>query len=230
MNDKKSNLLRIVTLDDHEIFLRGIGDVLRQEPDFMLLGGYTSSRELFLGLEAMEVDVLVMDYSLAPGDMDGLELIKTLKIRYPSLAVLVISAFYNSATVALALHCGAKGFIGKNLPSGNLVHAIRGTGTGRIYIEPEIALQLAQLHNIPSVVDGSQGYETGHADKVLNLSLLSPKEQEVIRCFMEGMTVSDIAEKFMRSIKTISGQKQTALRKLGLKADRELFLYRNALK
>lgn len=59
--------------------------------------------------------------------------------------------------------------------------------------------------------------------------MLSPKEQEVIRCFLTGMTVTDIAEKFSRSLKTVSGQKQSAMRKLGLKADHELFIIKDEL-
>jgi len=64
----------------------------------------------------------------------------------------------------------------------------------------------------------------------LPLSQLSPKEHEVIRCFIEGMTVSDIAQKFHRSIKTISAQKQSAMRKLGIKTDHELLLIREELR
>ena len=51
----------------------------------------------------------------------------------------------------------------------------------------------------------------------------------MIRCFITGMTVTEIAEKFNRSLKTISGQKQSAIRKLGLKADHELFIIKDEL-
>lgn len=56
----------------------------------------------------------------------------------------------------------------------------------------------------------------------LNASL-TPKEQEVLRCFLDGMSVNSIAAKFSRSASTISTQKQSAYRKLGIKSDSELF-------
>lgn len=228
MNFSQSSPLRIVLLDDHEFLLRGINDVLRGQPDFILTGSYTTSQQLFSALQENPADLAIIDYSLSPGDMDGLNLIKTLQIRYPGLIILVISALYNSATVALALRSGAKGFIGKSLPPEELLRAVRSTGRGKIYIEQEMAFQLAQLNNSTAFNENQD--QSVHLQKQVSLSMLSPKEQEVIRCFLEGMTVSEIADKFSRSIKTISGQKQTALRKLGLKADHELFLIRDSLK
>ena len=56
-----------------------------------------------------------------------------------------------------------------------------------------------------------------------SLETLSPKENEVLRCFLDGLRISQIASKFSRSIKTISGQKQAAFRKLGIRTDAELF-------
>jgi DNA-binding CsgD family transcriptional regulator len=58
---------------------------------------------------------------------------------------------------------------------------------------------------------------------------LSPREHEVLRCYLAGMSVSDIAAKFARSSKTISTQKQSALRKLGIRSDAELFASRKLL-
>jgi len=58
---------------------------------------------------------------------------------------------------------------------------------------------------------------------------LSPREREVLRCCLEGMSVTQIAEKFARSVKTISGQKQAAFRKLGVRNDNELFKIQHQL-
>jgi two-component system capsular synthesis response regulator RcsB len=228
---KNSNKpLRIVTLDDHAILLRGLNDTLDSEPDFSVVGSFESSQLLLQELPTLNADILVMDYTLAPCDMDGLNLLKTLKLRFPLLIVVVVSAQYNSATVALALRCGAKGFIGKNMPIEQFTHAIRVASRGSIYIEAEMALQLAQLQNSSMRIDNRGSHKSEKVQQTLKLSALSPKEQEVIRCFMAGMTVTEIAEKFSRSIKTISGQKQTAMRKMGLKADHELFIIKNELK
>ncbi|MGL4907426.1 MAG: LuxR C-terminal-related transcriptional regulator, partial [Plesiomonas sp.] len=56
------------------------------------------------------------------------------------------------------------------------------------------------------------------------LEALTPKEREVLRCYINGMTVSEISLKFSRSVKTISAQKQSARRKLNIESDRDLFM------
>lgn len=58
---------------------------------------------------------------------------------------------------------------------------------------------------------------------------LSPREHDVLRCYLAGMSVSDIASKFSRSRKTISTQEQSAFRKLGIRSDAELFASRKLL-
>jgi two-component system capsular synthesis response regulator RcsB len=130
--------------------------------------------------------------------------------------------------VALALRGGAKGFVGKNRELEVIQRAIESVYRGEIFIEDEMAQQLADKQRY------GEALATGRLSKksvqnALSLSALTPKEQEVIRCFITGMTVTEISEKFKRSLKTISGQKQSAMRKLGLKADHELFIIKEEL-
>ncbi|WGK60076.1 response regulator transcription factor [Pantoea sp. SS70] len=224
----RRNNVSIALLDDHFLVLRGLSDVLRENPDFKVVGTFTSSKELLNCIKNTKVDVIIADYELAPADIDGLNLIKTLNRLHPRVAVLVVSAHYNPATVALALRGGAKGFIGKNRPFDEIQNAALEVSRGRTFIEPQMAQELANQQRHGEVLI-SGNYSEANVRHAVSLSALSPKEQEVIRCFLAGMTVTDIAEKFNRSLKTISGQKQSAMRKLGLKADHELFIIKDEL-
>lgn len=215
--------LNIMILDDHELILRGLQDLLKNQPGFQVVGSYTSSKQLLAQIKIQNADVIVMDYALAPDDMDGLGLIKLLHGRYPNTAILVVSAHYNSAIVSQALRGGARGFIGKNLRPETICKAIIYVAKGKTFLEAEMETELMMLKN------DSTSTRTLTQTTSYSVELLSPKELEVIRCFVEGMTVSDIADKFNRSLKTISGQKQSALRKLGLKSDHELFLIRDEI-
>lgn len=222
------NNVSIALLDDHFLVLRGLSDVLRENPDFDVVGTFSSSKELLNCIKNNPVDVVIADYELAPADVDGLNLIKTLTRLHPNVAILVVSAHYNPATVALALRGGAKGFIGKNRPFEEIRNAALEVSRGRTFIEPQMAQELANQQRHGEVLI-SGNYSEDNVRQAVSLSALSPKEQEVIRCFLTGMTVTDIAEKFNRSLKTISGQKQSAMRKLGLKADHELFIIKDEL-
>jgi DNA-binding CsgD family transcriptional regulator len=62
-----------------------------------------------------------------------------------------------------------------------------------------------------------------------NVQLLTPRESEVLRCFLDGMTILQISAKLKRSRKTVSGHKQSGMKKLGIQSDLELFKYREDL-
>lgn len=215
--------INVMLLDDHVLILIGMQNLLVDEPDLECVASLTSSKDLVQALEEHAVDVLVLDFQLQPGDIDGLNLIRLLQDQYPKLRLLVISSLHTPATVALALRYGASGFIGKELPPGELPQAIRRVASGRIYLHPQMldALRESELSigHAGSPDNTEQGSLTGFSRAIE----LSAREHEVLRCCLSGMSVSEIAQKFNRSIKTISTQKQNAFRKLGLRNYNELF-------
>ena len=228
MGNNPLNRTRIVIIDDQSIALHGMYALLNKSNDFLVVGRYVHSSDLLAELASVDADVLVMDFALAPDDMDGISLLRLLQMQYPTLAILVISAIYNSATVLLALHAGAKGFISKSMHAEELARAVGTVASGKIHLLPEMALELTQLFNT-ELTQPLPPFGNSATPPSLDFSLLSPREQEVIQCFIDGMSVSEIADKFKRSIKTISGQKQTAMRKLGFSSDRSLLQHHNAL-
>ncbi|WP_413676597.1 response regulator [Pantoea dispersa] len=219
---------RIAIIDDHQLILQALSSLLANDPQIEVAGVFSSPSELLKSLSSEMIDMVLMDYELGEDQSDGAELIKKVTTRFPGVSVLMISAHYNPATVALALRRGAKGFVGKNGKSETIKHAIHEISRGRIFIEEAMAQKLAEYQRDGALLLSGQ-YSEENVQRAVSLAALSPKEQEVIRCFIRGMTVTDISEKFNRSLKTISGQKQSAMRKLGLKADHELFIIKDEL-
>lgn len=213
--------VRVMLLDDHAVVRHGLATRLEQEADLQVVGSFATSRELLDALSTQTADVVVMDFSLNPTDIDGLNLIRALKVRFPDSKTLVVSAHYNAATVALALRAGARGYVGKNQELTELVAAIRTIAHGRIHLHPEMAAEIATMPDETS--------EPTDAEALTQHSKLSPRESEVLRCCLDGMSVTQIAAKFSRSINTISTQKQSAFRKLGIRTDNELFKIRHQL-
>lgn len=219
-----SSPVRVMQLDDHPVVRRGSSAILDQEADIHIVGSFASSRELMNALRSEMPDLLLIDYSLGPGDIDGVNLIRTLRLRFPTCAILVSSAHCNLATASLALRAGAHGFIGKAQATSELAKAIRAVAMKRRYIDPLIAAKLDIGHlPLPSAsVNEEKSALVQHAK-------LTPREQEVLRCFLDGLSISQIAQKFSRNINTISTQKQAALRKLGVRSDNELFKINRAV-
>jgi DNA-binding NarL/FixJ family response regulator len=214
--------LRIALLDDHALIREALKIRLSTESDFKVMGVYSGSAELLEALRGDKVDLLILDYQLTEGELDGLRLIQQVRSHHPELRILIFSSVERPATVNMAIRAGANGFFGKSQETEELVRAIRTVALDRLYLSPSMAAELDSTPKTPTA--GSQdGAPEDGAGTLVNYPALSPKEREVLRCCLEGMSVSQIAIKFLRSRKTISGQKQAALRKLNVRTDTELF-------
>nr|WP_198982170.1 response regulator transcription factor [Herbaspirillum sp. ASV7] len=224
-----ASAMRIALLDDHAVVRYGLAMRLAEEPDLDVVGAFATSKELMAALRTVQADLLLIDYALGSNDIDGLNLIRALRVRFPRSKILVASAHHNPATVALAMKAGAGGFVGKSQELDELILAVRAVGRGRQYLNVAMVAALSSMQQAESGAGQSGGtHRLGGsappASRALSeLSSLSPREREVLRCCLEGLSVTEIAEKFTRSVKTISGQKQSALRKLGVRSDHELF-------
>ncbi len=228
---KWSNLtpLRVALLDDHAIIHSGFLSRMSTERDIKVVALYCCSRELMTGLRSESVDVLVLDYTLHPDELDGLNLIRLLRIRFPDVRILIYSATESAATISLCLRAGVRGFIGKSQALNQLLAAVRTVASERIYLDKLVALELGHVPGLQGDEQAEVDLADGDGAALVSNPLLSPREQEVLRCSLQGMSVSQIARKFSRSRKTISGQKLSAFRKLGVSCDIELFKIRSEL-
>jgi len=217
--------LRVAVVDDHSLIQMALQLRLSREPDFRVVGAFSSSRELIASLARLPVDLLVLDYALGAAELDGLHLIGLIRRRFPSMRILVASSAETPSVVNLSLAAGAHGFFGKSEDAELLVEAIRRVAQGHVYVSPQLLFRLGEL---PGTLRRPMAEMHGE-QRLLDDPALSPKEREVLRCCLDGMSVSEISRKFMRSMKTISGQKQSAYRKLGVRSDAELFKLQHSL-
>ena len=223
MPTSTSNMYTVMLLDDHEMVRQGIELGLSKEADLTVIGTFGTGRELLDALARRPADVVVMDFILAPSDNDGLSLIQALNRRFSRCRPLIVCSHYTPATVSLSLKAGCWGILGKTQNLTELVTAIRTVAQGRIYLQP---CMVPALQGIQSVLDVANMKSKMDVSTSMQLNAcLTPKEQEVLRCFLDGMSVNSIAAKFSRSASTISTQKQSAYRKLGIRNDSELFKF-----
>ena len=222
--------IRVVILDDHAIVQLGIANYLTEMSSIKLVASFGKSRDLIRWLEANRADVVLLDYTLGPDEIDGLDLVKLINTRFPDCRMLMMSSNDTSATVNMTMRAGALGFFGKSEDLGELARAIRVVASGHSFLSAELSNRIRW--GMPTDSRGAEPRDASGDDKPSPDScsaadlLLSPREHEVLRCFLAGMSVSEIASKFFRSPKTISAQKQSAYRKLGIRNDAELFASR----
>lgn len=189
----------LALLDDHHVVLHGMSIKLRERDDMAVVGAWTGSRALLESLSTQPVDVLLMDYCLAGDEIDGCQLIDLLRTHHPQLRILVVSAHHSALVISAALRAGAHGYVCKTVEWPVLIEAI---------------LKVASNHRYLSPAD-QDWFSTDRQ--------LSPRERDVLRHSLAGDSVSLLAQRQGLSEKTISTQKRSAYRKLGLHGDADLF-------
>jgi len=205
--------MRIFIADDHPFTLAGIRvEIERAGEPLQIAGEAPNGTALLTLLEgARPGDLLVTDFSMRGPqcrDCDGLPLLLTLRRQFPGLPIIVLTEVGNPAMLRAMVDAGVRGLVDKVSARTELLTAIHRVSAGRIYF----------CHAMRTVLD-----QAGGIDRLK--VRISPHEAEVVRLFVGGLTVSEIAVRLSRSIKTISRQKNDAMHKLGLDNNIQLYAY-----
>lgn len=204
--------IRVVVADDHPVILFGAEHALLKFPGIQVVGRARQSTELIKALQTTPCDVLVTDLAMPGGQYgDGLPLIGYLRRNFPNIPIVVLTMLENAALLKRLGELGVIAVVHKSDDLSHIGLAVQHVSRNLEYMSPQVKVALESLR----INSG------GKNDEVI----LSKRELEVVRLFVSGMTIKEISEKLNRSIKTISTQKNTAMRKLGLDRDSELFQY-----
>jgi DNA-binding NarL/FixJ family response regulator len=153
--------------------------------------------------------------ALRLGTGDSLEFVKALKAEYPSLLILVYSAFEEAIFAERALRAGADGYAMKKAPKEELLIAIGEIVRGQIYVSRDLAMRAFQK----SLETRSQDRLLGRATRVENLS---DREMHVFQLIGSGLGTKKIARALNLSVKTIETHRENIKRKLGLNSGPQL--------
>ncbi|ALP58408.1 TPA: response regulator [Pseudomonas aeruginosa] len=203
---------KVIIADDHPIVLLGVRELIERDPRFCVVGEAVCSQGLIELLKHQPTDMVISDYNM-PADSpygDGLRLIGYLKRHYPTVRILVLTMISNPLILTRLQELGVYGVIQKSQLHGEIEKALNAIARNNIYPAPQPARH--------SVV-------TCNTDIDQRMKSLSPKEFEILRLFVAGQSVSEIARSQHRSAKTISTQKVSAMRKLEVNSDQELLAY-----
>jgi two-component system capsular synthesis response regulator RcsB len=212
--------MRIVIADDHPVILMGLRALLKGQNEALeVVAEAHDGNELLRVLVERSCDLLITDFSM-PGEhesTDGLPLLRRLRRNYPELPIIVLTMVQNQTLIRGMFAAGVQGVVEKAAFTKELLLAIHAVGSGRIYLSGRLRVgKAASVSPRTSVPVG-----TWQPDN----ATLSNREAEIVRLYAGGLTITQIAEKVHRSVKTISQQKNDAMRKLGLASNSELYQY-----
>ena len=203
--------IRVIIADDHPIIVAGVRMLLENRTDIEIVAEADSPDKLLSALHGAPCDLLITDFSMPGGEAaDGLGLLQRIRRDYPTLPIIVLTMVTNAGVHGTIVASGVRGLVDKGSGMAEISLAIQAVSQGRDYISASFRQGLLQ-----SEFDAEAGAP----------ARLSPRELEVFRLFSTGLTVTDIADRLSRSVKTVSRQKADAMAKLGLKNDLDIYVY-----
>ncbi|WP_345828052.1 response regulator [Erwinia sp. HDF1-3R] len=192
----------ILIADDHPVYLLGLRTLIQSQAEkYEIIHEAVTADEVIIKLTSLPVDVVITDLSM-PGQVhsDGLALIQYIKRRWPESTVIVITMITNPGIQNSLARLGVEAVLNKNSLSVDLLQTLK-------------SLFSSPVRRAVQTVPG-------------NLAVtLSPKETEVLRLLLRGLTVNEISAQLKRTKQTVSAQKTSAMRKFGVTTEFELYQY-----
>ena len=202
-------MIKIIIADDHPIVRAGMKQIIAEASDLMVVDEAGDGHKLLSKIRVKNFDVVILDITMP--HMNGLDVLKQLKIEKPKLPVIVLSIHPEDQYALRVLKAGASGYVTKASAPDELINAIRKVCRGRKYISPSIAEKLA--FNLDANFE-----EMPH-------EALSDREYQVLCMLASGKTVTEIAVELALSAKTVSTYRSRILEKMDMKNSAELMHY-----
>ncbi len=184
--------IRVLIVDDHPVFLKGLESILAPEPDIEVVGAASTGAEAIARFRAIRPDVTIMDLHLA-GTMTGVHATQEIRREFPEARIIILSAFKGDQEIHRALQAGAATYLLKDGLGDDLPPIIRQVNQGLGPIPPEVGRKLADRVNLP---------------------VLTPREEEVLDLIAKGMRNKEIASKLRISEDTVQEHVKSMMKKL----------------
>lgn len=199
------NEIKLIIADDHELFRKGLAELLRKHDDIKIVKSVADGVEFMeLVNTQFEADIVLLDITMP--NMDGFQVLKELKNSNSNIKPIVISMHNDGNYIAKCAKMGAYGYLLKNTDEAELILAIRSVDSGKKYFSAEISEKMINFMSTQSISE----------------NVLSNKETEVLGLISKGLTTKEIAAKLFVSSRTIETHRANILKKLEVKNTAEL--------
>lgn len=204
---------KVVIAEDHTILREGLRALLSLEPDLQIVAEAENGRQAIQAANLHKPSLILIDITMPL--TNGTEAIRRIKRRYPEMKVIVLTIHKTEEYIRAALEAGADGYVLKDDPSAELLHAIRNVFKDRKYLSPGISNRVVL------------GYLAGssQSSSLTSLGRLTEREREILKLIAEGKKNREIAAYLSVSLKTVEKHRSNLMKKLDLHSGPALTAY-----
>jgi two-component system NarL family response regulator len=207
-------VLRVLIVDDHALFRRGLQMVLASEPDIDVVGEASDGAEALDKAKALKPNVVLMDVRMPK--RSGIEAAGAIRDELPEAKILMLTMSDEEADLYEAIKAGASGYLLKEISIEEVPDAIRSVWAGQSRISPSMASKL--LSEFAAMSQRGGDVKAAGAQ-------LTPREMQVLKLVAQGLNNKDIAEKLFISENTVKNHIRNILDKLHLHSRMEAVVY-----
>ena len=195
---------RLLLADDHALVRSGLRMILDAEPDLQVVAEAADGHQALVALDHTPADLAILD--IAMPRMTGLQAAREINRTHPHVRMLILSMYDNEQYFFEALKAGASGYVLKSVADRDLLEACRATMRGEPFLYPGAVTALIRdyLHRAK------------HREALPD-TILTPREEEVLKLVAEGYSTREIAKTLGISAKTVDRHRANILQKLGLR-------------
>mgnify|MGYP005845383355 CR=1 FL=1 len=213
----KMCFIRVMIADDHPIVREGLRRLLELEPDMRVVAEAGSGREVLDQFDEVRPDVLLLDLKMP--DIDGLNVLQTLRPTKGSTKIVVLTASEDKNEWVQAMKLDCSGIVVKHTPPDLIVKSIRKVHEGEIWLDSHTTAAVMRQFASPGD-DGSVA-----VTRARTRSPLSAREREIVALVAQGYRNREMAEKLFISEQTVKNHLHNIFDKLGVSDRLELALY-----
>lgn len=201
--------IKLLLVDDHNIFLESMSLLLKNFEEIQLLGGAVNGKEAISFLEREEIDIVLTDITMPL--MNGIELISHIRQNFKNVKVIVLSMSDNPEIIKNSINNGVAGYLYKTVNKEELLNAIKIVYKGDKYFSNDVIYTLSKINEINELE--------------VNKMKLTDRELEVMKHILNGEQSQVIADKLFISFNTVETHRKSIYKKLNVNSSITLFQY-----